>query len=302
MPDLPDEQIATINEFGEAEAQANSFLCAPPEYVRRTRLEVNRIGSVFVGMIPVLDTPFFNRILGLGVGEPATEAMLDEAITVFKNASCKNYMAQVSPLAQPAQCEEWLVARGFKASRNWAKMYRGDEAAPVIPTDLHLAEIGIDQAEAFADVVTTAFEIPAILRPLMKGVVGKPGWRNFIAFEGEKPASAASLFISGEVGWVGNMGTLKKYRKRGAQGALFARCIQDGLALGCKWFVTETGEDMPEDPNPSYHNMLRSGFKLAYLRRNYIHQLPASPVETARRALLVAEFGLRYEWQRFWKR
>ncbi len=302
MPDLTNDQIATLNEFGEAEAQANSFLCAPPEYAQLTRLQVKRIGSVVVGMIPVLDTPFFNRILGLGVGEPATEAMLDEAISVFQNAGCKNYMAQVSPFAQPDQCAEWLVARGFKASRSWAKLYRGDEPAPVIPTDLHLAEIGIDQAEAFTGVVLTAFEIPAILQPLMKGIVGKPGWHHIMGFDGETPASAASLFVHGEVGWVGNMGTLKKYRKRGAQGALFARCIQDGLALGCKWFVTETGEDTPEDPNPSYHNMLRSGFKLAYLRRNYVHQSPVNLLKATRRALLVAEYGLRFEWQRLRQR
>jgi len=44
------------------------------------------------------------------------------------------------------------------------------------------------------------------------------------------------------------------------------------MALGCKWFVTETGEETADEPNPSYHNMLRSGFELAYLRPNYVHQ------------------------------
>jgi hypothetical protein len=86
------------------------------------------------------------------------------------------------------------------------------------------------------------------------------------------------------------------------QGAMFARRIADGLALGCQWFVTETGEDRPEDPNPSYHNMLRSGFKLAYLRRNYVHRPPASPVRDVRRALLVVAYSLRYEWQRLTQR
>jgi hypothetical protein len=181
-------------------------------------------------------------------------------------------------------------------------MYRGDEPAPFISTDLHLVEIDIDQADVFTGVVMTAFEMPAILRPLLKGVVGKPGWHHFMGFDGENPAAAASLFVRGDVGWVGNMGTLKKFRKRGAQGALFSRCIQAGLALGCKWFITETGEDTPKDPNPSYHNMLRTGFNLAYLRRNYVHQPPASPVEIARRALFVAKYSLRFEWQRFRQR
>jgi len=301
MSDLPPAKIVEINEFGEAEAQVNFFQCAPPEFSRLTRLEVKRIGSLWVFLIPALDHAFFNRILGLGVGEPATESLLDEAIAVFQNAGCKNYIAQVSPMAQPAQYPEWLAARDFKPSRNWAKMYRGNEPAPVIPTDLRLEPIGKDQADAYTDVVLTTFEIPAILRPLMKGSVGRPGWHQYLAFDGEKPVSVAAMFIKGEVGWIGNMGTLKMYRKRGAQGAMFARCIQDGLALGCKWFITETGEETPKEPNPSYHNMLRSGFKQAYLRRNYLHQPPVNALQVARRALFIAAYTLRFEWQRLLK-
>ncbi|MBI5291576.1 MAG: hypothetical protein HY872_06850 [Chloroflexi bacterium] len=128
--------------------------------------------------------------------------------------------------------------------------------------------------------------------------MGQPGWHHYLAFAGEKPASAAAMFVSGEVGWYGFAGTLKTYRKRGGQGALLARLIEDGRALGCQRFVAETGEDTPEDPNPSYRNMLRSGFQLAYLRRNYVHLSPLSPMRQVRRAVLVAAYSLKFEWQR----
>ena len=304
MSAMTPEQIAEINEFGEAEAQANYFLCAPPEFTRPTRLEVKRIGSTRVMTIPALDHPLLNKILGLGVGEPATESMLDEAIAVFQKAGCKNYLAQLSPLARPDGIPDWLVARGFKPSSNWAKMVRGSEPAPAIPTDLALEEIGKDQADAYASVVLATFEMPSMLRPLVKGLPGQPGWHHFMAFEGEKPAAAASMFVNGEVGWLGFDGTLKKYRKRGAQGALQAMRIEAGRELGCKWFVTETGEDTPEDPNPSYHNMLRTGFKLAYLRRNYVHRPPAKPLHMNEwgRALFVVAYSLKYGWERLWQR
>ncbi len=42
-----------------------------------------------------------------------------------------------------------------------------------------------------------------------------------------------------------------------------ARRIRDAAALGCRWMITETGEDLPQQPNPSYHNMLRTGFLLS---------------------------------------
>jgi len=302
MSTMTPEQIAALNEFGEADAQADYFLCAPPEFTRLFRLAAKQIGSTWVSMIPEYDHPLYNRILGLGVGQAASEAMLDEAIAVFKQAGCRNYLAQVSPLAQPSQIPQWLAARGFKPGSNWAKMMRGNQPAPAISTDLRVEKIGADQADAFADVVLRAFEIPPAGRPLEKGFVGQPGWQHYLAFAGEKPVAAAAMYVKGELAWLGFAGTLKKYRNRGGQGAMFARRIQDGLDLGVKWFVTETGEDTPKNPNPSYHNMLRSGFQLAYLRRNYVHRAPLGPIREARRALLVVAYSLKYGWERLWQK
>ena len=276
MSTLSPENISMINEFGESEAWANYYLCAPQEFIQKNRLEAKRIGSAWVTLIPEYDWSFFNRIVGLGVGELATESILDEAIEVFQGAGCQNYMAQISPFAQPVHLPEWLAARGFTKGRNWAKVMRGNEPAKPVPTDLRIEAIGAEYAETFADVALAAFEMPVELRPLMTGNLGKPGWHHYLAFDGEQPVSAAASYIKAEVGWLGFGCTLESHRKRGGQGALFSRRIADGLALGCKWFVTETGEDTPESPNPSYHNMLRAGFKLAYLRRNYVHQLPDS--------------------------
>lgn len=225
-------------------------------------------------MIPELDWTFFNRIVGLGIGEIATQSMLDDAIALLQVAGCKNYMAQVSPLAQPSQLEDWLNVRGFVKGRNWAKVYRGDEPLPLVKSELIVRSIGIEHAEQYADITMQAFEMPPELRPLLKGHIGQPDWHHYLAFDGDVAISAASMFITGEVGWLGFGSTLASQRQRGGQSALFVRRIVDGLEMGCKWFVTETGEESPESPNPSFHNMLRAGFKLAYLRPNFIHQDP----------------------------
>jgi hypothetical protein len=276
MSKLSPEKLATLVEFGESEAMANQYHSAPPEFAKKYRSETKRVGSAWVHMIPELDWTFFNRIVGLGVGDIATESLIDDAIGILQNAGCKNYMAQISPLAQPSHLPAWLNARGFTKGRNWAKVYRGNEPSPFIPTDLRIELIGKEQAEAFADVALTVFEMPSELRPIINGNVGKSGWNHYLAFDGEQPVSAAAMFVKDEIGWLGFGSTLESHRKRGGQGAMFARRIQDGLSLGCKWFVTETGEDTPEDPNPSYHNMLRLGFELAYLRPNYVQQPPNS--------------------------
>jgi len=40
--------------------------------------------------------------------------------------------------------------------------------------------------------------------------------------------------------------------------------------LGCRWFVSETAASTPEKPSPSYQNMVRGGFELAYLRPDFV--------------------------------
>jgi len=276
MFNLPPEKIAELNEFGESEAWANFYLCAPTRLVRKFRLEAKRFGSVWVTTIPKVRGTLFNRIIGLGVREVVTESMLDDCIAVLQNAGCKNFMAQICPLAKPLQLPGWLEQRGFVRAGNVAKVYRGNEPAPIMPTDLRVESIGKEHADAFADVVLSAHYWPAKLHTLVNGNVGKPGWYHYIAFDREQPVSAAAMFVTNEVGCLGFGSTVKSHRQRGGQSAMFARRIKDGLALGCKWFVSDTAEDRPESPIQSYQNAIRAGFKLAYLRPNYIHQSPAS--------------------------
>jgi hypothetical protein len=112
--------------------------------------------------------------------------------------------------------------------------------------------------------------MPVDLKPMLAGTVGRPGWHQYIAFDDDLPAAVAALYVRNEVGWLGVAATLAEYRRRGAQGALMARRICDGGKLGCEWLITETGQERPDKPNPSFHNMLRTGFKVAYDRPNYM--------------------------------
>src|SRR5262249_41872737 len=103
-------------------------------------------------------------------------------------------------------------------------------------------------------------------------LVGREGWQHFVAYDGDTSAGTGALYIKNKIGWLGIAGTLASHRKRGAQGAIMAARIRAAAEAGCEWVITETGEDLPHHPNPSYHNMLRTGFNLAYQRANYLYQ------------------------------
>lgn len=274
MNSLTPKQIAKLVEFGESGAWVSMYLSMPPEFVKEYGVHTQYLGSAGVTVASKLDW-LFNRVLGIGVGDIATEALLDAAIGIYRSAGVENYIIPISPLAQPGQLTEWLSARGFVEGGNWAKMYRANEPASSVQTDFRIQAIGIEDADAFGDIATRGFGVPPQLAPSFSCTVDKPGWHNYLGYDGEQPVATAGMFIKEDVAWLGQASTLESHRKRGAHSAMFARRIQDGLALGCKWFVTETWEDTPESPNPSYRNMLRAGFKLAYLRRNYAHNSPS---------------------------
>ena len=84
--------------------------------------------------------------------------MLDEAIAILKDAGCKNIMAQISPLSQPALLPVWLEKRGFNRGRNWVKVYRGNDPPINVPTELRVEAIGIEHGDVFADIALSAQE------------------------------------------------------------------------------------------------------------------------------------------------
>ena len=198
MQSMTPQKLADLNEFSEADAWANYYQSAPERFVKKYGLVAKRIGSAWVTMIPGIDWTYLNRIVGLGLREPVTEAMLDDCIAVLEKAGCQNFMAQVCPLAQPAELLQWLENRGLVRRRKWVKVYRGNAPAPKFETNLRLVTVGREKAGAYAEVTLSAFEMPPELGPLMTGAMGKPGWYHYLGYDGSEPVSAGALYISGE--------------------------------------------------------------------------------------------------------
>jgi hypothetical protein len=272
MPQLNLAEIAHIVEFGEAEAYADLWQAVPADFAAAYGLRLRRFGSGLAIMMEAVDIVLLNRVIGLGLKEPATEAILDEIVGWYRGAGLKNFAVQLSPAAQPSAMPEWLAGRGLQVRDNWAKVYRETTPPPEIVTSLRLEHIGPGQAAAFAQVACSVFGMPDFMTAWLAAPVGRPGWQHFLAFAGSVPVATGALYVHGEVGWLGIGSTLPDYRRQGAQGAIMAQRIRAGATLGCRWLITETGEDRPDRPNPSYHNMIRTDFILAYQRPNYIFQ------------------------------
>lgn len=163
--------------------------------------------------------------------------------------------------------EESLQALGYARGYAWMKFERNDAPAPAAATDLRVEET-LDAA-AFAVASAGGYGFAPEVAGALSAIVGAPGWRCFVAFAGDEPAACGALYADGDHGWLGIAATLPQFRRRGAQGALLAARIEAGRADGVRRFVTETGERVEGRPDQSYRNILRAGFREAYLRPNW---------------------------------
>jgi GNAT superfamily N-acetyltransferase len=215
----------------------------------------------------------FNRALGLGLAEPATEAALDEIDAFFSKRGLA-YGLPLTPDVEPPELPEWLEARGF--TRGYACTKFARRGGPTNDLDhmrgamLRVEEVSVEQAGIFADVFLQAYGVPEVARPVIERLAGRNGWHCFVAVDGDSPAATGALFVTGSVGWLGAAGTLPEFRRRGAQGALLAARIEAGVAAGCEWLVTETGEPIEGKPGSSYRNLVRAGFEPLYVRQNFL--------------------------------
>jgi hypothetical protein len=258
--------VARLAELTEAAAFADMLRAAPADW----RAQAAQTPAGWLLLAPAIDMLLFNRLVACGVEHPARPEDVYTAVARLRDAGVRNFGVQLCPAAQPFELPAWLGEAGLVRRDRWAKVYRGADPAPAVTTDLEIRSVEAALADTFAAVVTAGFGMPSVLRPWMAATVGRPNWRHYLAWSGSEPIAGAALFVRGDVGWLGVASTLPAARRRGAQGALMARRIEDGRVLGCRWFVSETGEETPARPNASFRNMLRAGFTVAYQREIFM--------------------------------
>jgi GNAT superfamily N-acetyltransferase len=255
-------------ELGELEAFRDLYAAAPPELGART---TETGGALCLRLDPLSAVTMFNRVLGLGLETPATDELLDEALDFLQGVQA--YLT-VAPEAEPHDLGERLEARGLPGDRGWTKFVRSTADPPRASTELRVERD--ESGEAFGEAAQRGFEVPPFFRDWLSRLAARDGWRCFVAYDGDAPAAAGALFVTGSVGWIGIGATVPEQRGKGGQSTLLAARIKAASAAGCTVVVTETGEPVDGLANGSYRNIVRAGFEPVYVRANYLAAIAAS--------------------------
>jgi GNAT superfamily N-acetyltransferase len=261
------QEIALLVETGEALAMMDAY-GALASYRPEMGASVEEIDGAVCCVLKAVPSTMFNRVLKLGLDTPASEASLDLIRDIFAPHDLP-FAIQLSPLAGPNTLKGWLEERGYAITSNWVKFYR-DVASPAdIQTDLRIVLAGPADRELYGTVMAQGFGAPDVVRPWFEAPIGRPGWTHYLAYDGDTAVAGATMFAHGDSAELFGAATLEPHRGRGAQGALMVRRIRDAAELGCHWVVTETAEETGGERNPSFQNMVRTGFQVAYVRPNY---------------------------------
>jgi len=266
-----DPDVAHWCEVAEAYAWGDMFAAAAEQPGNPTGAHVATPGDGVAFALTAFHIGLTNRVLGMGVTRRAIESDVRAAVDFFDGLGCEVSVAPLSPHATPPDLPMWFEDRGYAPSRNWVKLWHPLQDLPTPATDLRIELVGPEWAEDFARIsVIEAYGMPPEIGPVAWATMGRPGWRHYLGFDGDEPVSSAAMRIDDGIAWLGFGATTEGYRRRGGQSAMFARRLKDARDAGCRLAITETGEESADDPNPSYHNMLRSGFQYAYARRNWV--------------------------------
>ena len=261
---------AAIRLADDIEAAASADLYAAAASTLGLRVE--HVDGATVLLAPRIPVNYFNRVIGLGGHDRATERGLDTIIDLFRTAGVADFWLHVTPAARPTELSDWLGARGLRPPprRSWAKFLRA-------PTEVALRataglEVRLATAADAAEVgrtATTAFGMPPQLGHWFASLIGREGWQVLVAEVDGRIAGTGSVFVRDRTAWVGIGATLPEFRKRGAQTALLAARIAAAKAAGCTVVATETGESISGEPNTSLANIRRAGFTQVCSRLNF---------------------------------
>lgn len=258
----------------ERDAWLDLFAAAPPGAVEELGLAFARVDGIALLASRAVPITEFNRAMAVGVEMPAGTRDLEEAAAWLDAHAGKDWAFQSGPVGESDATRAWFDAHGLAPAGNgWAKFQL--PAASFAGPPSAAGSIGTRQAEAtdaatFGGIVRAVFGLPPSAAEWFAALVGRPNWTAYLACDGDVPVGAGAMFRQDGAAWLGIGATLSEFRSRGAQTALLARRIADACRSRIEVLTTETGYPAADATAfPSYRNVRRAGFDLAYVRPNY---------------------------------
>jgi len=265
--------LSGLAERSEANAYGQLVEGAPSSLRSAHGLSVHRVGGAqaFVAT-DVAGSLMLNRVIGLGVAAPASEAQLREIEALYREQRVHTHAIELSPYAQPTDIAARLHALGYLPFKQTTMMVRAVGGMPAAGCGYAVRRVGPNAATAFASLACRVFSLEQPFQRLLEASFDNSCWQHWMAFDGGQPVATAMTCLDGEVAWIGWVATVPEYRGRGIQSAVTAAQMQAAEQAGARWATLETALTARRQPGPSQRNYLRLGWAALYNRIVYLRR------------------------------
>ena len=263
-------EIEKISEKIEREALISLHEHCPSDAAEALGLNLEEIGDSVAAAAVNDPSVVINRVLGLGNENKLAKDTLIKIKDFYGALGIKKYFTHIYPDELPENGKDMLSDLGFQKSRGWMKFVRSISPAQYAPTELEIKEVSnSEEASHFGRIVANAFGMAELSAPMLAGLYEDPNWYIFLSFSGDTPAGAGAMYVLGDSAWMEWGATDPNFRRKGSQAAIMSARVRKALDLGCYYMFTDTGEAVHGDPQHSYKNILKAGFRESVLRENY---------------------------------
>lgn len=234
---------------------------------------VFEVGGVQLRIDPRSQGVWRNHICGLGTRVPASETLLDEVLAAAWDSRAQFISIALPPETDPPELPDWLVARGFQGKPKLGVLL-ADCSDPPPDGPVEVVEVTAERLDDWLAVYARVLGGGEPDLTCTRLTFGQPGQTFLLAMVDGQPAATGRLYLRDGVALLQDGGTLREFRCRGCQSSLIARRLQLAAAAGCHTAVCEVIAPLPGRPKGSYRNLLRAGFKLAFIEQGWWRERP----------------------------
>jgi hypothetical protein len=227
---------------------------------------IDRSGSLALVALRAVDRGDFNRVIGLGVREPAAPEDLDAIFSFYDAHEQENFWIELTPLSRPAELTGWLTSKGLGGDGPGTyKMWRRVEGPPEIPPAVKVRRLGPEDAEALVAINIAAWgawSMPVSMAAWFGATVGSAGVQHYGVFEADRLVATGALFVGDGLGWLGFDATHPRHQGRKLRQAISSVRMEAAAAQGCEFVHAETSV-------PPSRRAIGDGWHLLYEKQNY---------------------------------
>jgi len=277
--------MTTMNDLEMSESQTKDALLiegtemaawqdlidAAPESFRLARgLGYKKIGGGLAINFTSTPIPLFNRVIGLGLSEPVTPAVVEEVKAYY--ARNEKYLIHFFNGMKPAGIETSLRNQGFYLAGSWERVVRdGGALTMMVETDSILVK-QVDESlkEDWVKFLIDTYGFDFYEWP--RAFALRKGWKHYVAYRNNKIVACRSFFMTEDKRVFSGVdapvpGVMTK--DCAPDIAIWRKAIADRIQDGAVLFVADIELPDPAGNKDAYDGFHQLGFQIPYTRYHY---------------------------------